>query len=84
MHITDHANQNEGPVEGVLNKSDPALRQSFGPGQSTAIGPFIQQDSHETGVEYQEKTSFKDVVVSSLIVLSFTALVMVVYFILPS
>jgi hypothetical protein len=84
MNISELVNQNEGPTEGILDKIDPVAHQSFNPEQLPAIGQVIQQDSHETAFEYESKTSLRDVVISSLVLLSFAALLIFVYLVLPS
>ena len=84
MSVTENVNQNEGPAGGILNENVPGGRQSFNPEQSAPLEQIIQQDCHESGFEHQSKTSLRDIIVSSLVFLSFGALLICVYYILPS
>ena len=83
MSITELVNQNEGQAEGILNKSNPEACQSVNPEQLTATGQVIQQASHKSVLEDESATTLKDVVVSTLVLLSFAALI-AAYFILAS
>jgi hypothetical protein len=84
MSITETVNEHEGSAEVILNENDTGTHQSSNPEPLTEIGPVIQQGSHETGVEHQSKISLRDVVVSLITVLSFTAILILIYWIHPS
>jgi len=84
MSVTETVNENEVPAEVILNATDPGTRQSPGPEPLTEIGQGIQQNSDETQVEHQSKISLKDVIVSLITLLSFTAIILFVYWIHPS
>lgn len=84
MTITEQVTQNEGPAEGTVNKSDPGVRQSFSAEQLPTIGQGIQKDRHEIDFEHRSRISSRDIFVSSLVLLSFAALLVFVYMIHPS
>lgn len=84
MSITEHVNQNEGPIEDILNKNDLGDRQTSNSEPMTVIGHVGQKQSYETDFEDEAETSIKDVVFSSLAVLSFIAILFLIYYIYPS
>lgn len=84
MSVTETVNEHEESAEVIFKEKGPGTHRSSNPEPLTEIGPVIQQGSHETGVEHQSKISLRDVVVSLITVLSFTAILLFIYWIHPS
>ena len=80
MCVTENVNPNEGSAGGVSTENVPGGAQHFNPDQSAPIAQVIQQDGAESGFEDESKTSLRDIIVSSLVFLSFAALLIWVHF----
>jgi len=80
MCVTENVNPNEGPAGGVSTENVPGGAQYFNPEQSAPIAQVIQQDGAESGFEDKSKTSLRYIIVSSLVFLSFAALLIWTYF----
>ena len=84
MNITEGIDAHESASEVIFNGNEPGSRQLFNPEPVTEPGQAVQPGIHGAEDEYQSKISFKDVVVSLITVLCFTAILLFVYWIHPS
>ena len=84
MSITELVDQNQRPVEEILEKNDIVRRQTTDSEPLTVIGQVVQKESQETELEYESEKSVKDIIVSSIVVLCFIAFLFLVYYIHPS